>query len=108
MSMILVYSVIYAWVLIAILWAISQTKGFLDINDRVFVVGIIAGVLLIFPYGMIGFAAVILVNGVLLGLGLYLRDLEKQARSLPAASDYLAEQHKRISETWVKKPWPDF
>ena len=134
MRLILVYLIVYAWILISSLWAIVHTKGFLDTTPSIqdeqsldrfkavarlsmrlaiigmaaCVIGVIVGILLILRYGFLALAGVLLVNGVLLGLGLYLRGLEKRARSLPAASDYLAEQHKRISETWVKKPFPDF
>ena len=70
--------------------------------------GAIVGVLLIFRYGLSGLIGVILTNAVVFGSGMYLSRLEKKSRSLPCATEDLAQQHQEISEKWVKKPFPDF
>ena len=132
--LILAYAVIYAWVLVAGLLCLSQVKGFLKatptiadeqslerfkamarfnmrlalVHIVVFVPGIIISILIILRNGFLGLVGVLAVNAVVFGLGAYMWGLEKQARSLPAASEDLAQQHRRISEAWVKKVLPDF
>ena len=132
--LILAYAVIYAWALVFSLLCLSRVKGFLNttptiadeqslerfkalarfnmrmalVQILVFLAGIITGIVIILRYGFLGLVGVMAVNGVLLVLGLYMWGFEKRARSLPAATEDLAEQHRRISETWVKKALPDF
>jgi hypothetical protein len=132
--LILAYAVIYAWTLVSSCLCLSRVKGFLNTTSTiadeqslerfkalarfnmrmalvqilVFLAGIITSIAIILRYGFLGLAGVMAVNGVLLVLGLYMWGLEKRARSLPAATEELAQQHRRISETWVKKALPDF
>lgn len=70
--------------------------------------GIIAGIIIISRYGLRGLAVVIVANFVVLGLGLYHKKVEGKVRALPAGSEALAEEYRRVSETWVKKALPDF
>ncbi len=73
-----------------------------------FGLGLILGVVLIFRYGLVGFLGVMAANVVLLVCGVRLGNLEKQARSLPAANERLAQEHQRVSKTWVRKALPNF
>ncbi|HEY8150754.1 MAG TPA: hypothetical protein VIK51_17735 [Vicinamibacteria bacterium] len=49
-----------------------------------------------------------LTNVLILSLGVYHKRVEERARSLRAGSEVLADEYRRISETWVKKALPDF
>ena len=40
--------------------------------------------------------------------GLVMRTWEVRARSLPAGSEALAEEYRKVSHAWVKRPLPDF
>jgi hypothetical protein len=70
--------------------------------------GLVAGVLIILRHGPAGLVAVLLANGVVLACGLVLRGVEKTVRSLSTGSEALAREYRRVSEGWVKKPFPDF
>lgn len=78
------------------------------VQIAILVSGVIIGLLLIFRHGLPGLIVVLLTNAVVFVLGKLLSKLETAARSLPAASEYLAQQHRQVSETWVKKALPDF
>lgn len=70
--------------------------------------GMIIGMVLVVKHGVLGLAAVIGVNVVILGIGRYHKTVEVKARSLPASSEALGEEYRRVCETWVKKALPDF
>jgi hypothetical protein len=54
------------------------------------------------------FLLCILFDFVILGLGKKGKEVEEKSRSLTVNDPSLEEQYKRICETWVKKPFPDF
>jgi hypothetical protein len=70
--------------------------------------GFVAGMAVIARHGLPGGIVVILTNVLVLGLGMYHKRFEVKTRSLPAGSDALAAEYRRVSEAWVKKPLPDF
>lgn len=116
------------------LWSLAQLNGFLaktpDIADDVCLdrfkalarlqmylalsmivllsAGIGAGMAVIARHGVRGFMVVILANMLVLGLGLYHKTVEVRTRTLHAGSEALAEEYRRVSETWLKKALPDF
>lgn len=128
------YALVYLWAIGVAIWAGSRVKGFLattpSIADRsslerykdlarsnmyvaliqiaVLLVGLVLGLILMFRYGLVGFLVVLATNAILLVVSKQNMGSEKQARALSAASEELAREHRRISETWVKKPLPDF
>lgn len=130
----LLYAVVYVWAIGATFWAGSQVKSFLAatpaignhaalerykelarrnmylalIQIAVLVAGLILGVVLIFRHGVVGFVAVLVANALLFVVSKQNIGFEKQARALSAATEELAREHRRISDTWVKKPLPDF
>lgn len=71
--------------------------------------GFLVGILLVFRHGAIkGLGPVLVANGVVMGLGKLIKSLEVRARSLPCATQALGDEHARVSESWVHKPFPDF
>ncbi|MCU0241033.1 MAG: hypothetical protein MUF51_01265 [Vicinamibacteria bacterium] len=70
--------------------------------------GMLLGMALIMKYGLFGLACVLVVNMLLFGIAMYHKSVEGQARSLPTGSEDLAKEYRRVSESWVKKPLPDF
>jgi hypothetical protein len=130
----IIYAVIYSWIILVSLWAGFRVRQFLQQTPTienemslerykaiarrnmylalfqlpVFVAGFIIGILLLVFHGYIALVFVLLANGVVFLLGKYLGTYEKKARSLPCASPDLQEQHRIISEIWVKKALPDF
>jgi hypothetical protein len=70
--------------------------------------GLLAGLKLTSERGMSGLGVVILANLVTLGLGVYHKKIEARVRGLPSSPDAVAEEYRRVSETWVKKALPDF
>ena len=70
--------------------------------------GIIVGMVLVLRHGLPGLVLVLAVNIVLIGFSQYLKRFELRARNLQAGSEALGSEYRRIAETWVKKPWPDF
>ena len=70
--------------------------------------GIIVAMMVISRYGLAGFALVLITNVVVLGLGLFHKRIEVRARTLPAGSDALGQEYRRVSESWTKKALPDF
>jgi hypothetical protein len=130
-----IFGVLYAWAILASLWTgfsawrflskhrtISDERALKDFKSLarwnmyfalvqlgVLVSGSIVGILLIVKYGLIkGLVSVLVANGIVLGLGKVFKSLEDRARSLPAATGELAAEHRRVSETWIRKPLPDF
>ena len=130
----ILFGVVYAAAALLSLWSMGRLKGFLaatrSIADRASLgrfkqlarlqmhlalamiglmgVGLITGMMLIPRHGLPGLGLVLAANVVVLGLGLYHKKVEVQARTLPTASPELAEEYGRVSETWVKKALPDF
>ena len=74
----------------------------------VLLTGVALGMLLIGRYGCLAFVVVLVTNLWVLALGLYHKRWEARVRSLPAAEGPLAQEYRRISEVWLKKPFPDF
>lgn len=70
--------------------------------------GMVVAMVVVARHGLLGLVVVVLVNMVVLGLGMYHKKIEVRTRSLQAGSDALAKEYRRICETWVKKPLPDF
>ncbi len=70
--------------------------------------GMFAGLVLITRHGLPGLLAVLLANAVVLGLGLFHKQSETRLKALPAGSDELADEHRRVCASWTGKPFPDF
>ncbi len=70
--------------------------------------GIVISVILIRRHGFIGLGFALAANGWLFGLGMYHKRWEVRARGLQASTEALGREHRQISETWIKKPLPDF
>lgn len=70
--------------------------------------GLVSGLVLTVRRGLSGLAVVVLANLLVLGLGMYHKKVEARTRSLPAGPETLAEEYRRVSETWVKKAIPNF
>jgi hypothetical protein len=70
-------------------------------------VGLLAGIVVVVRHGLPGLGLVLGVNAVVLGVGLHHKKVEGRVRGLPAA-EALRDEYRRVSETWVKKPLPDF
>lgn len=54
-----------------------------------------------------GFFVTLMLLGVY-KLGKGISKLEKQAQTLPCTTNDLDRQHKKITEIWIKKPFPNF
>ena len=74
----------------------------------VLVLGTLLGLVLIVRHGVLAGVGVVLTNAVLLIAGQMCGRLEKRARSLPAANETLAQEQRRVIESWQKKALPDF
>jgi hypothetical protein len=70
--------------------------------------GIVLATALIVRHGLSGLLVVLVVNAWVFAVGRYHKRWEMRARGLPAGSDVLGEEYRRVSETWVKRPLPDF
>ena len=70
--------------------------------------GFVFGIVLTSRYGCVGLALVLAGSAWLLGGGIVLKRVEVRARSLPVTGEGLADEYRRVSEAWVKKPLPDF
>jgi hypothetical protein len=70
--------------------------------------GMLAGIGVIANHGLPGFLLVIVVNGAVIAISLFYRRAELRSRRLPAATESLATEYRRVSEAWVKKPLPNF
>lgn len=134
MSLEVIFGAIYVLTTAVSVWSLAQLNRFLadtpDIADEVsldrfkalarlqmylalfmmvlLLVGIVVGMAMIARHGIFGFVAVILTNMLVLGLGLYHKSVEVKTRTLRTASEALAKEYRRVSETWVKKRLPDF
>lgn len=70
--------------------------------------GLLAGIGIIATHGLPGLLLVLVVNGGVIAVSLFYRRAELRARSIPAATDALGAEYRRVSEAWVKKPLPNF
>lgn len=70
--------------------------------------GLLAGIGVVWGRGLAGLAMVIAVHVVLGLLGQANKKLETTARTLPCSHPMLAEELRRVGETWVRKPLPNF
>jgi hypothetical protein len=71
------------------------------------VTGLVTGLVLIRRHGAIVLLAVLFVNGVVLGLGLFHKKVEERARHLRTAEG-LETEYRRVCHAWTSKPLPDF
>lgn len=71
------------------------------------VTGLATGLVLVRRYGVVALLAVLLVNGVVLGLGLFHKKVEERARSLRTAEG-LDTEYRRVCDAWTRKALPDF
>jgi len=128
------FGLIYvAWGALAV-WSMGQLKGFLAetpgiadsrslerFKDVVRVqmylalvvivllsAGVLVGLVLIRKHGLLGLVGVLGTNLALIGFSLYLKRFEVRARSLPTSSEELGGEYRKVADTWVKKPLPDF
>ena len=74
----------------------------------IWLVALVAGVVIMWRYGLVGCAGIIAVNSVGFRFAARLKKLDVQSRSLPAASPELQQQHAQIGHTWLKRALPDF
>ncbi|MBE7464904.1 MAG: hypothetical protein HS116_15620 [Planctomycetes bacterium] len=63
---------------------------------------------LILQHRVIGFVAILLVNGLVMGSALALSKAEKQARELSCSDPALEAEYRRVSESWLNDSWPRF
>ncbi len=70
-------------------------------------VGFLAGIAIMSRHGLSGVGLVLGANVAVLALALHHKRVEARVRGL-TASDALADEYRRVSETWVKKALPDF
>ena len=71
------------------------------------VTGLATGLVLVQRYGVVGLLAVLFVNAVVLGLGLFHKGAEEKARSLRTA-EALDTEYRRVCYAWNKKALPNF
>jgi hypothetical protein len=133
MSLWIVFLAIYVIAAAVSLWSRGQVGGFLEDTPRIrstsdlerfkelvrlemylalamivlLVTGMIIGLLLIRQHGAVALLPVLLVNGVVLGLGLFHKKVEERARNLRTAEG-LETEYQRVCYSWNKKPFPDF
>ena len=129
-----VFAALYLWAIVMTALVTVKAKSFLrthpiiengvDIEDfkrlarvnmylaliqlAVLGVGIIVSILIIWQYGLFGLVLVLATNSVLIAVGKVGTRVEKAVRSLESATPELAEEHRHVSEVWVKKALPDF
>lgn len=65
------------------------------------------GFFLIMKYGLSGFVTALVFSVLLLVLSLFLKKVEERSRNLRCLPE-LQEDYKRVSQTWLKKVFPDF
>ncbi|MBN1269565.1 MAG: hypothetical protein JXB04_08260 [Kiritimatiellae bacterium] len=70
--------------------------------------GFVTCILVTLRYGLRGLLLVLVVNGIFFAVGKLGKGVEERARSLESSSPQLAEEHGRVSATWMKKLFPDF
>ncbi len=72
------------------------------------VAGAATSVLLIVRHGRIGVAAALAANACVFAAGKRLKTWEVRSRTLEVTSEPLRQEYARVSESWLKKPLPDF
>ena len=133
MGLEILFTAIYLAAAAMSLWSRSRVVGFLAVTSSIrssadlerfkalarlemrlalamiglLVTGLVIGLVLIKEHGAVALLAVLLVNGIVLGLGVFHKGVEEKARSLPVA-DVLSTEYRRVCHTWNKKPFPDF
>jgi hypothetical protein len=70
--------------------------------------GVAVSVFLVQRHGLAGLAVVLVINALVFLFGLYHKTVEARARSLEVAAEPLESEYRRIADTWVRKPLPDF
>ncbi len=76
--------------------------GLLYTGTAFLLAGILTGAVTMIRHGVSGLIAMVLVNGMVLGIGFRLRSLEKKVRGIPSGSDSLSVEYQRVTETWAK------
>ena len=128
------YVAIYAVIGGILLWSASQLQVFLattpviadeaclarfkavarrDMHLALLSIGLMTlgsflGIAVIVRHGIRGGIGVVLMNVLFYAGARHHKAKETRARSLEASSPQLAEAHRRVSATWVKKALPDF
>jgi hypothetical protein len=69
---------------------------------------LLVGIAIVVRHGLPGLGLVLASNVALLLMGQVTKKLEVAVRNLPCAHAPLAEEYRRVSETWVRKPLPNF
>lgn len=89
--------------------ALARLQMYLALSMIVLLVtGMIVGLVLITRHGPSVLLVIILVNGVVFGLGMLHKKGEERSRNLRTGSESLASEYRRVCESWVKRPTPDF
>ncbi len=125
---------VYALVIVAILYARREVNQFLRQHDVIanssdleafkrlarrnmkavfplaalFFAGMGLTAQLIIQHRVIGFVTILLVNGLVVGSALALNRVEKQARELSCSDPALESEYRRILESWLNDSWPRF
>ena len=133
MGLEILFAAIYVIAAAMSLWSRSQVVGFLEDTPSIrngsdlerfkelarlemylalamivlLVTGLVTGLVLIRRHGIVALLPVLLVNGVVLGLGLFHKGVEERARNLRTA-DALNTEYRRVCYAWNKKALPDF
>jgi len=127
------FGALYVAAAVVSLWSRAQVVGFLRDTPRIgatsdlerfkalarmemylallmivlLISGLVAGLFLIFRHGVVGLFGVLLANAAVLGLGVFHKVVENQARNLPA-SEGLESEYRRVGRVWTRKALPDF
>jgi hypothetical protein len=127
------FAAIYVFAAAVSLWSRAQVTGFLEGAPAIrsttdlerfkelvrvemhlalamivlLVTGLATGLVLIKRHGIVALLAVLLVNALVLGLGLFHKGVEEKARNL-RTTEGLDEEYRRVCHTWHKKARPDF
>lgn len=70
--------------------------------------GMILGLVLITRHGLLALAVVLVVNALVFGFAMYFKTFEAKARNLRAGSEALEREYRQVSQTWMKRPFPNF
>jgi len=134
MVLIYTYILLYIWVIGFSFWAARNLQVFLNHNARissrqsldeyralarknmyaaVIMIFVLLGTLLlglaiIFRFGFRGLLVMLAGNALTFLLGRYVGKYEKRVKTLPADSEELAAQQRRITEAWGKRLLPNF
>jgi hypothetical protein len=77
---------------------------------QIFLLGsaLLVGLFLIWKGGVLMLLLVILANGAVFFAARWVKPTEARVQNLPCATPELAQEQRRIVDTWKKKPLPDF